>query len=108
MYWARSYHRVAHKVCRTAEEKTAYNRIASCIPCSKSKANVFLHFQVLCGEKSVEVLHLSGIQPFQNFHEKARSGLIGGPGDVIFKCCAKNSLHLMTWIGASVQKTQML
>ena len=38
---------------------------------------------------------------------KQGHGLNGGPGDVIFKCCAKNSLHLMTWIGASVQKTQM-
>ena len=109
VHWARSYQRVADKVCRTAEEKTAYNRIASCILCSKSKANVLLHFQVLCREKSVEVLHLSGIQPFQNIHwEKQGHGLNGGPGDVIFKCCAKNSLHLMTWIGSSVQKTQIL
>ena len=74
VHWARSYQRVAGKVCRTAEEKTAYNRITTCIPCSKSKTNVLLHFQVLCREMSVEVLHLSGIQPFQNFHwEKARS-----------------------------------
>ena len=71
VHWAKSYQRVPDKVYRTAEEKMAYNRIASCI---RTKANVLLHFQVLCGEKSVEALYLSGIQPFQNIHwEKARS-----------------------------------
>ena len=74
VHWSRSYQRVAEKVCRTVEEKKVYNRIASCIPCSKSKANVLLLFPVLCGEKPVEALHLSDMQAFKNRHwEKARS-----------------------------------
>ena len=61
------------RTCRTAKEKRAYNIIASCIPCSQSKVNVILHFQVLCGQKAVEALHLNGIQPFNNSHwEKAK------------------------------------
>ena len=31
VHWAKSYQRVPDKVYRTAEEKMAYNRIASCI-----------------------------------------------------------------------------
>ena len=47
--------------------------MASHIPCSLSKVNVLFHFQVLCGQKEVEGLHLNGIQPFNNSHwEKAR------------------------------------
>ena len=55
-------------MCRTAEEKKVYNTVASRIPCSKSKASVLLHFQVLCGEKALETLNLHGIEPFNNSH----------------------------------------
>ena len=66
--WARSYQRVADKVCRTAEEKRAFNTVASCIPCGQSKSTILLQFQVLCGEKPVESLHLHGLHPFNNSH----------------------------------------
>jgi hypothetical protein len=68
VHWSRSYQRVADKACRTAEEKKVYNTVASRIPCSKSKASVLLHFQVLCGEKALETLNLHGIEPFNNSH----------------------------------------